>query len=87
MPFEFPNGYRQDYGSERFRIAEALIDPSKVRTNISQNALGVSHAVTTSVGKQYFCDFFVIFHCPFKKITEQNLRLKYNEWVYRHVRH
>jgi len=51
VTYEFPSGYRQDYGSERFRIAEALIDPSKVRTNLSQNALGAAHAVTTSVGR------------------------------------
>lgn len=48
--YEFPTGYHQDFGSERFRIPEALFDPSVVRGN---TMLGVGHIVTTSVG---MCD-------------------------------
>jgi hypothetical protein len=29
--YEFPTGYHQDFGSERFRIPEALFDPSVVK--------------------------------------------------------
>lgn len=29
--YEFPTGYHQDFGPERFRIPEALFDPSVVR--------------------------------------------------------
>ncbi|XP_059484515.1 actin-like protein 6B [Neocloeon triangulifer] len=48
--YEFPTGYNQDFGAERFRIPEALFDPSMVRGN---TMLGVGHIVTTSVG---MCD-------------------------------
>jgi len=52
--YEFPNGYNDDYGMERFKIAEALFDPSGIRgqTN-SGTMLGAAHVVTTSVG---MCD-------------------------------
>ena len=26
--YEFPNGYNQDFGADRFRLPEALFDPS-----------------------------------------------------------
>jgi Actin len=32
--YEFPTGYNQDFGSDRFRIPEALFDPSMVREKI-----------------------------------------------------
>lgn len=28
--YEFPTGYNQDFGADRFRIPEALFDPSMV---------------------------------------------------------
>ena len=28
VPYEFPNGYNDEYGPERFKIPEALFDPS-----------------------------------------------------------
>jgi actin-related protein len=28
IPYEFPNGYNTDFGEERFRIPEALFNPS-----------------------------------------------------------
>lgn len=28
VPYEFPNGYNTDFGEERFRIPEALFNPS-----------------------------------------------------------
>lgn len=52
--YEFPNGYHQDFSSERFRIPEALFDPSQMRGGMVGNTmLGVGHIVTTSVG---MCD-------------------------------
>ncbi|KAG8310081.1 actin-like protein 6B [Homalodisca vitripennis] len=54
--YEFPHGYHQEFGVERFRIPEAMFDPSvaPVRGGIVGNTmLGVGHIVTTSVG---MCD-------------------------------
>lgn len=50
--YEFPNGYHQDFGSERFRIPEVLFDSSSIKT-VGNTMLGVGHVVTTSVG---MCD-------------------------------
>ncbi|CAH0389108.1 unnamed protein product [Bemisia tabaci] len=49
--YEFPNGYHQDFGSERFRIPEVLFDPSMAL--MGNTMLGAGHIVTTSVG---MCD-------------------------------
>lgn len=46
----------KDFGSERFRIPEALFDPSMVQMRggmVGNTMLGVGHIVTTSVG---MCD-------------------------------
>lgn len=54
--YELPSGYHQDFGSERFRIPEALFDPSVVQMRggmVGNTMLGVGHIVTTSVG---MCD-------------------------------
>ncbi|XP_049775021.1 actin-like protein 6B [Schistocerca gregaria] len=54
--YEFPDGYHQDFGGERFRIPEALFDPSVVQTRgglVGHTMLGVAHIVTTSMG---MCD-------------------------------
>ena len=29
VTYEFPNGYRSDFGLDRFKIAESLFDPSR----------------------------------------------------------
>ena len=29
VTYEFPSGYRDDYGYERFKIAETLFDPTR----------------------------------------------------------
>lgn len=31
--YEFPNGYNNTFGVERFRIAEGLFDPSNVKVS------------------------------------------------------
>ncbi|KAL1140768.1 hypothetical protein AAG570_000698 [Ranatra chinensis] len=54
--YEFPHGYHQDFGVERFRLPEALFDPSVVAMRggmVGNTMLGVGHIVTTSVG---MCD-------------------------------
>jgi len=50
--YEFPNGYHQEFGTERFRICEPLFDPSGLR-GVGTTMLGAGHLVTTSVG---MCD-------------------------------
>jgi len=54
VPYEFPNGYNSEFGVERFKIAEALFEPSCISgpTNTG-TMLGAGHVVTTSVG---MCD-------------------------------
>ncbi|CAH0386569.1 unnamed protein product [Bemisia tabaci] len=49
--YEFPNGYHQDFGCERFKIPEVLFDPSMAL--MGNTMLGAGHLVTTSVG---MCD-------------------------------
>uniref|UniRef100_T1JBA2 Uncharacterized protein n=1 Tax=Strigamia maritima TaxID=126957 RepID=T1JBA2_STRMM len=51
--YEFPNGYNQDFGAERFKIPERLFDPSNLKGVVGNTVLGISHIVTTSVG---MCD-------------------------------
>jgi len=53
VPHEFPNGYNDEFGSERFKIPEALFDPSGLRLPGGGTMLGAAHVVTTSVG---MCD-------------------------------
>lgn len=50
---EFPNGYNNEYGSERFKISEALFEPNFIRGANTGTMLGAGHVVTTSVG---MCD-------------------------------
>jgi actin-related protein len=50
--YEFPNGYHQDFGVEKYRIPEPLFDPSGLR-GVGTTMLGAGHLVTTSVG---MCD-------------------------------
>jgi hypothetical protein len=42
----------KDFGCERFKIPEALFDPSSIK-GVGNTMLGVGHVVTTSVG---MCD-------------------------------
>ncbi|GAB6022244.1 Actin-like 6A [Chamberlinius hualienensis] len=54
--YEFPNGYHQDFGAERFKIPEILFDPSNLKPilqGVGNTMLGIGHVVTTSVG---MCD-------------------------------
>jgi actin-related protein len=54
--FLFSWDFVKDFGSERFRIPEALFDPSVVQMRgglVGNTMLGVGHIVTTSVG---MCD-------------------------------
>jgi len=53
VPYEFPNGYNDEFGVERFKIPEALFDPSGLRVPGGAAMMGGSHIVTTSVG---MCD-------------------------------
>ena len=50
---EFPNGYNDEFGMERFKISESLFDPSGIRGANTGTMLGAAHVVTTSVG---MCD-------------------------------
>lgn len=54
--YEFPNGYNQDFGSERFQIPEALFDPSNIKGIPGTTMMGAAQVVTTSVG---MCDIDV----------------------------
>ena len=51
VSYEFPNGYSNEFGIERFKISEALFDPNKIRVPNANTMLSVAHVVTTSVGK------------------------------------
>ena len=51
VTYEFPNGYRNEFGIDRFKIAEALFDPQKIRVQNANTMLSVAHVLTTSVGK------------------------------------
>ncbi|ESO02199.1 hypothetical protein HELRODRAFT_155789 [Helobdella robusta] len=54
-PYEFHTGYNYVFNHERFKIPEALFDPSliKVDAHGGSSMLSMSHIVSTSVG---FCD-------------------------------
>ncbi|XP_074659955.1 actin-like protein 6B [Tubulanus polymorphus] len=51
--YEFPNGYHNEFTTERFRIPEGLFDPSMIKDVQGNSMLGIGHVVTTSVG---MCD-------------------------------
>jgi len=56
VTYEFPNGYRNDYGLDRFKIAESLFDPARIKMGAhphQSTMLSAAHVVTTSVG---MCD-------------------------------
>ena len=37
VDYEFPNGYNDDFGVDRFKISEALFDPSGIRHVVCDN--------------------------------------------------
>ena len=51
LGYEFPNGYNNEYGVERFKIPEALFDTSFVKGPSANTTMSVAQVVTTSVGK------------------------------------
>lgn len=52
--YEFPNGYNQDFGYEKYKVCEGLFDPNAIKDLPSGNSmLSVGNVVTTSVG---MCD-------------------------------
>ena len=51
VSYEFPNGYSNEFGIERFKISEALFDPNKIRVPNANSMLSAAHVVTTSVGE------------------------------------
>ena len=53
VTYEFPNGYRNDFGLDRFKISEAIFDPARIKMPHAQTMLSAAHVVTTSVG---MCD-------------------------------
>ena len=53
VSYEFPNGYHNEYGVERFKIAEALFDPNKIRVPNANAMLSMAHVLTTSVGESF----------------------------------
>lgn len=67
-PYEFPNGYNNEYGMERFRIPEALFDPAYNKSPNAHSMMSVSHVVTTSVGKSL----------TFQRVAAQSVLLKLN---------
>ncbi len=57
VTYEFPNGFRDEFGLERFKIPEALFDPQKIRVPNAHTMLSVPHVLTTSVGKNSLSEF------------------------------
>ena len=52
--FEFPNGYNDEYGPERFKIPEALFEPARhLRSPHAGAMLGAAHVVTTAVALRF----------------------------------
>lgn len=51
VPYEFPNGYNDEFGVERFKIPEALFDPSgKIADPAEVQPTKTLTGVLTSVG-------------------------------------
>lgn len=48
--YEFPNGFHRDFGTERFKIAEALFNLTARNGYGIQPTLDISSLVTTSIG-------------------------------------
>lgn len=72
IPYEFPNGYNTDFGEERFRIPEALFNPSILKGVQPNSMLDVVHLITNSIN---MCDAelrSVIINCLIYKKKELN---------------
>jgi len=89
VPYEFPNGYHQDFGSERFKIAEALFDSSSIKT-VSNSMLSIGQIVSASVG---MCDMdlrpvrTIILYLILKKNMNLNDVYFSSEFVRKRYRH
>lgn len=53
VPYEFPNGFNTDFGEERFRIPEALFNPSILKGVQPNSMLDIVHLITNSIN---MCD-------------------------------
>lgn len=53
VSYEFPNGYNTDFGEERYRIPEALFNPSILKGIQANSMLDVIHLITSSIN---MCD-------------------------------
>jgi actin-related protein len=53
LNYEFPNGFNTDFGEERYRIPEALFEPTIVKGVQPNSMLDMIHLITSSVG---MCD-------------------------------
>uniref|UniRef100_A0A2P2I3H1 Actin-like protein 6A n=1 Tax=Hirondellea gigas TaxID=1518452 RepID=A0A2P2I3H1_9CRUS len=51
-PYEFPTGYSEEFGCDRYQIAESLFDPSFIK-GCTSTMLGMSHVVASSIS---LCD-------------------------------
>jgi len=51
-PYEFPTGFTDEFGVERFKLPEALFDPSYIK-GCNSTMLGMSHVVGSSIS---LCD-------------------------------
>ena len=75
VSYEFPNGYHNEFGVERFKIAEALFDPNKIRVPNANTMLSVAHVLTTSVGKNSFYYFYeYVYGCEIKKYFKNDAK-------------
>lgn len=53
VSYEFPNGYNTDFGEERYRIPEALFEPTLVKGVQPNSMFDMVHLVTSSIS---MCD-------------------------------
>ena len=79
VSYEFPNGYSNEFGIERFKISEALFDPNKIRVPNANTMLSVAHVVTTSVGKEKKKSL------PPMSIPQKPINNSFFSCIYRHV--
>lgn len=53
VSYEFPNGYNTDFGEERFKISEALFNPSILKGVQATNVMSIVNLITNSIN---MCD-------------------------------
>ncbi|CAG0894281.1 unnamed protein product [Cyprideis torosa] len=51
VPFEFPDGFNENFGADRYRIAESLFDPSLASDLIQTDALGMRELIQGAIRK------------------------------------